>query len=140
MPIGRLSRITIKEGGYLNFPSIIAAVDKLDLLLQSGAVADCNINSGDFGCTVMGGATLNLDDTANKTAQIAVKGGSVLNGKKFNCTRCNVTVLGASKCTLSVKEVLSARVENESSLFYAGNPKIESKSTKLNGKIRHKIF
>ena len=140
VPIGRLSKITIKEGGYLHFPSTISAVDKLNLLLQSGALADCNINSGDFSCTVMGGATLNLDGNAKKTAQIAVKGGSVLNGKKFKCTRCNVTVLGASKCTLSVQEVLNARVENESSLVYFGNPKIESKTTKLNGKIRHKVF
>lgn len=140
VPIGKLAKITVKEGAYLHFPSIISKLNNIEILLQSGAFGDCDLNTEQLNCTVMGGATLNLSGSVHKHADITVLGGSVLNGKSFKCSSCNVTVLGASKCKLKVTELLNARVENESSFVYIGNPHVETSTTKLNGKIKHRAF
>jgi len=133
IPIGEIAKINIKEGGYLYFND---SVVDIDLLLQSGSTADCNIVSKNFSCTVMGGSRLNLEGDVSEAADIFVKGGSVLKGKKFECTKGNITALGASKCSLKVTEFLDARVENYSTLKYAGSPEISNKKTHTKGKIR----
>lgn len=137
VPIGKLSKINVKEGGYLNFPEQIK-VDKLDLLLQSGSISDCHVMAKNFSCIVMGGSELNLAGKVSELADFFVKGGSVLKGKKFESTNCDMTVLGASKCKLKVTDLLNARVENQSTFVYSGKPKIGKKTTKLNGKIKRR--
>jgi len=112
------------------------AINHLELLIQSGAEADTNINANNFSCLVMGGPVLNLEGKVSKKADIFVKGGSVLQGKKFECAECDMTVLGASKCKLKVTNSLNARVENESRLVYSDKPNTVKKTVKLNGKIR----
>ena len=135
VPINNISKINIKEGGYLSYSNDVI-VNHLELLIQSGAEADTNINANNFSCMVMGGSVLNLEGKVSEKADIFVKGGSVLQGKKFECAECDMTVLGASKCKLKVTNTLNARVENESRLVYSGKPNTVEKTVKLNGKIR----
>lgn len=139
VPMNDISKINIKEGGYMHY-SNGEIVNHLELLIQSGAVADANLNVNNFSCTVMGGSVLNLEGKVSENADIFVKGGSVLKGKKFECTACNTTVLGASRCKIKVTDALSARVENQSHFVYSGKPKNVKKTTKLNGKIRNSFL
>jgi|GEM_PF-1397961 len=139
VPIGSLSKIEVKEGSYLFLPEQIK-MDSLKMLLQSGATADCAVFSKTFSCKVMGGSTLKLSGKVPGSATIAVLGGSELKGKNFECSDCAVTVLGASKCRLTAQRTLNARVENESKLHYNGHPKKVQKATKLNGKIRRRVW
>ncbi|HMQ50360.1 MAG TPA: DUF2807 domain-containing protein [Saprospiraceae bacterium] len=137
VPAGMLKKINIKEGGYLNLPTE-ASFDSLELLIQSGAFAECQVKLENFTCTVMGGATLMLSGESTRKAQLFVKGGSQLKGKKFSCNEGKITVLGASRCEVEVTHVLTARVENESRLLYYGAPESVETSTSLNGKIIRK--
>lgn len=139
LPIGSLHKINVKEGAYLHIPKAVSATN-LKLLIQSGSIADCYLNLEQFSCTVMGGSELHIEGKVTGKADIFVKGGSILKGKLFESAYADVIVLGASKCSLKVNDLLDARVENESKLVYHGNPKIGIKSTKLNGKIKRRFI
>lgn len=96
VPVGHLRKLHIQEGSYLNLPAE-SRFDSLDLLVQSGAFAECQVELEHFTCTVMGGSTLVLSGKSTGKARLSVKGGSQLIGKKFSCTEGQITVLGASQ-------------------------------------------
>lgn len=136
IPFGGIRDIHIKQGAFVDLRTD-AYPQKLRLVLESGSAGFFSGKMDELSCIVMGGSELVLEGEAT-SADIAVKGGSMLKGQSFNSTNCMVTVLGASDCTIGVQTNLKARVENESTLLYYGNPKILDKETKLNGKIRKK--
>ena len=72
--LGSIASINIKQGSYLNIPNELN-FNKLDLLVQSGALADCHVLADNFFCTVMGGSVLNL------TGKVFIK---QVNSKEIN--------------------------------------------------------
>lgn len=134
IPAKSITKVTAKEGTKLKIVTH-NNINEFTLFLQSGAVANCNINVEKFISTTMGGATLNIEGKVSNFSDLFVKGGSYFNGDDFEAKMCDITVLGSSHCKLKVKSLLKARVENESVLLYSGNPEIAKSHTALNGKI-----
>lgn len=136
VPIGEIRTITAKEGAYVRLSPDLN-LKTLRLVMQSGSDGVCDGQLENLDCLVMGGSELTLAGAADKT-DLVVKGGSTLRGDSFKTQTGDITVLGASECAIGVQETLSARVENESTLYYYGVPRILSQETKLNGKIKKK--
>jgi hypothetical protein len=124
----------------------VSGASKLDLDLDaydvrteiSGAsrITGC-INVHDFDMEVSGASRVELNGSGN-LLDVYVSGASNVNLENFPTTEASVNVSGASRLTVSSTDKLSVSLSGASSLYYTGNPELNSIDVSGSSKIHKK--
>ena len=124
----------------------VSGASKLDLdlgaydtrMLVSGAShVTGHLDVHDFRLEINGASKVNLSGSGN-TLDIQASGASRVDMQNFNITDVSAGVSGASRVTISPSGKMSVSLSGASSLYYTGNPQLESIEVSGSSTIRKK--
>jgi hypothetical protein len=104
--------------------------DRNDLRLELSGASKATFEGGfnNYTMDISGASVLELNGTT-KTIDAEVSGASVINAFTLKADEVYLDVSGASKAKVDVAKLLKVDASGASTVYYRGNPKVESKTS-----------
>jgi hypothetical protein len=130
-----LDKVSVSGSGDFKAEKAVSS-EEMDISISgSGTVHFTGLESEEMDVRISGSGDAVLDKGKAEEMDVKISGSGKLIAERFEVSEFSVTISGSGICKITVVDELDARISGSGSVFYHGNPQVNSTSSG-SGKVR----